>query len=210
VADFKNVEVRYRASLRQLIEAGLIPVGRTGALATFKPIGVPPKDSNGLGRLRIASDPEVRPIDGHADLYALTLLTPAMLTDPRSDKPIEQQYVDHIEGHTGGKLLRSFTSRRLAGGHIAKRRRPYGPGTFYPFVLTEPGSVFLVKGRDHGKLAEIARFGLPPVALTGVDPLTWKNCPYLRENGYGEVAFSLINHSALFESAKSKAVPAYV
>jgi hypothetical protein len=64
-------------------------------------------------------------------------------------------------------------------------------------VLTEPGSVFLIKGGDAGKLAAIARFGLAPVALSDVPTLDWRNCPYLRENGYGEVVFSLIDHVQL-------------
>lgn len=203
VMDFQDVEnPEHRAILRQLIEGGLVPVGRTGAFACFKPVTMddPPNDAKRLGRLRLAQAPGALAVAGHPDLYALTLVTPALLTDPQSEASIEQQYKCHIEVATGGTLLRHYTIRRLAGGYIATRRRPYGK-TYYPFVLTDAGSVFLIKGGDAAKLASIARSGLPPVVLSNAEPLTWKNCPYLRENGYGEAAFSLVDHANLAAEA---------
>lgn len=207
VVDFTCVPKERRAQLRQLIEGGLIPIGRTGAVATFKAITTddPPKDAGGLGRLRLDTAAEPLAIKGKLydkdALYALTLVTPALLTDPRlnpqSKTTIEDQYVNHIEAQTGGTLVRSYTSRRLAGGYIATRRQPYGKDIYYPFVLTEPGSVFLVKGGDKDKLERIARFGLAPVELIKPKRLTWENCPYLPENGYGEVVFSLVDHATL-------------
>ncbi len=121
---------------------------------------------------------------------------------------IEDQYKIHIENETGGKLLRCYTTRRLAGGYIATRHHPYRE-TSYPFVLTE-GSVFLILGDDSGKLDDIRRFGLRPVVLSNAAPLTWKNCPYLRENGYGEAVFSLVDHGGLADPAKLAAEPSHV
>lgn len=200
VVDFANVAEDRRAALRALVEGGLYGVGRTGAFAEFERIDTSPQDAGTWGRIRLgeAPAPETIEKDGKR-FHALSLITPALLTDPRSGDSIKKQYEDHIAAQTGGWLVRSYTSRRLAGGYIATRRRPYGK-TYYPFVLTEPGSVFLVQGGDPEKLANIARFGLPPVTLSRPDALTWKNCPYLRENGYGEVVFSLVDHIKLAEA----------
>ncbi|MBI1980218.1 MAG: hypothetical protein HYS63_01345 [Methylocystis sp.] len=181
-----------------MFDNGIFGVGRTGATATFEPLGAA-IDVTGLGKIRLDDPPLAESLPSHADLYAITLITPALMTDPRriEAEPIEEQYEALIARQTGGELACAFTSRRLAGGYIATRRRPYGKDAFYPFVLTEPGSVFLVRNGEPSKLKEIARWGFFPVALTGVDELTWRNCPYVRENGYGEAAFSLVDHIGL-------------
>ncbi len=194
VLDFRNVAEDRRAALCGLIKGRLHNVGRTGASVTFEPIDdqqIP--DARDLGRVRLNRPPDPVPIDMNGKrFHAMTLVTPALLTDPRSTVSIEAQYEDYIVAQTGGQLVRSYTSRRLAGGYIATRYRPYGL-SYYPFILTEPGSVFLVEGGDVEKLGEIARFGLPPIALSHAPALTWRSCPYLRENGYGEVVFSLVD-----------------
>lgn len=190
LVDFNDVAPEHRATIQGAIARGLFPIGRTGAEAAFEPVLPSSVPQGSSRRFRLPDVPAPRPIPGHVDLYSLTLLTPALLTDPQDD--LESQYSRLIAEQTGGRLLRAYTSRRLAGGYIAIRRRVYGE-TYYPFVLTEPGSVFLVRGGDPGRLAQIARFGLAPAKLRDADPLTWRNCPYLRENGYGEVAFSLVD-----------------
>ncbi len=208
VVDFANVAEDRRAALRILIEGTLYGVGRTGACVKFERIESPPGDADTWGRIRLDTPPAPRPIEGHANLFALTLITPALLTDPPLENfnkdpfaRIDDQYRSHIAAQTGGTLVRSYTSRRLAGGYIATRRRPYGK-TYYPFVLTEPGSVFLVEGGDKNKFAKIAQFGFEPITLTGATrPLDWVNCRYLRENGYGEVVFSLVKHGELAGNA---------
>jgi hypothetical protein len=196
VVDMRHVAAEFRVPLLGLIEGGLFPIGRTSAEARFAAIREMPNDAGKHGRIRLVTPPPATALPGHADLHALTLITPALLTDPQSADGVEEQYRRLIRAQSGGTLLRAYTSLRLAGGYIATRRRPYG-ATYYPFVLTEPGSVFLIKGGDAGKLAAIARFGLAPVALSDVPTLDWRNCPYLRENGYGEVVFSLIDHVQL-------------
>ena len=197
VVDFDGVTQGRRAQLQALIEDGLYAIGRTGACAVFEKINSA-CDAESWGRIRLAMAPAAAPVSGHDDLYALTLITPALLTDPKEKAKIEEQYKNQIESQTGGELLRCYTSRRLAGGYVAMRRRPYGK-TYYPFVLTEPGSVFLVRSNAPEKLEHVARFGLAPVALKDAKPLDWRNCPYLPENGYGEVAFSLIDPAQLKE-----------
>lgn len=180
--DFGKVPEAFRDRLRAAIEAGLEPIGKTQASAIFEVAG--------------ASVPTTAPIPGRPGLHAVTLVTPALLLDPNSLLPVTEQYRAVIRQQTGGELLRSFALRNLAGGHVSMRRRPYGR-TYYPFVLTKAGSVFLIEGADPARLQEIARFGFRPVALQGAGTLDWRTCPYLPENGYGQVAFNLVDHAAL-------------
>ncbi|MCP4559174.1 MAG: hypothetical protein GY873_29175 [Bosea sp.] len=180
--DFGKVPEAFRDRLRAAIEAGLEPIGKTQASATFEIAGT--------------SVPVAAPIPGRPGLHAVTLATPALLLDPCSQVPVAEQYRAVIKQQTGGELLRFFALRNLAGGYVSMRRRPYGR-TYYPFVLTKAGSVFLIEGADSARLQEIARFGFQPVALQGADTLDWRTCPYLPENGYGQAAFNLVDHAAL-------------
>jgi hypothetical protein len=179
--DLSAVAKEQRAGLVGLIEAGLEPIGRTEARASFTRIDAAPKTAS--------------PVPGHPGLHAVTLITPALLTDPRGGD-VQEQYARMIAAQTGGVLLRSFAMRQLAGGYLATRRRPYG-AYYYPFVLTRPGSVFLIKGADPAKIAKIAKTGFRPISLLEAAELTWRNCPFLPENGYGEVRFNLIDHAGL-------------
>ena len=56
--------------------------------------------------------------------------------------------------------------------------------------MTEPGSVFALTVRDPAKLNDLLRHGLPAVKLTGnvLKKLTYQKCPFVPENGYGEVS----------------------
>jgi hypothetical protein len=77
----------------------------------------------------------------------------------------------------------------MAGGYLGTRRRAFGSGTYFPFVLTNEGSVFTleISSEDARQaLLHALRFGLP-VPPFGARPLTWRNCPYVPENGYGEI-----------------------
>ena len=63
--------------------------------------------------------------------------------------------------------------------------------------MTEPGSVFRVKinsaaGQD--KMAAALRYGLP-VAVG--EPVDWQNCPFVPENGYGQIRHNLVSHTEL-------------
>lgn len=182
--DFGKVPEAFRDRLKAEIEAGLEPIGKTQASAAFEIAGI--------------SVPAAAPIPGRPGLHAVTLVTPALLLDPSSPLPASEQYRAVVRQQTGGELLRSFALRNLAGGYVSMRRRPYGR-TYYPFVLTKAGSVFLIEGADPARLQEIARFGFQPVSLQGAAPLDWRTCPYLPENGYGQAAFNLVDHAALGE-----------
>lgn len=158
---------------------GLDGVGATGAHATFLAEVPPvPRPSN------------FGPTRESADLWAVMLATPAMLLDPRDlqgsppPKTLVQAYGDYWRETAGAELVNFYARQRLTGGYIAMRRRLYGK-TYYPFLLTEPGSVFLLKGDlvkgDLGRRLEtLLATGLPAASLRGLDnseiPLSWRNC----------------------------------
>ncbi len=151
----------------------------------------------------------------------VTLQTPALLgwpeplPAPQGVDPAGWQttYAEIWAGLAGGALtcFRHFARQTLAGGEYLWRRfqkkhgRPYNP-----WLLTDAGSVFVLQvaaGREvdaQAFLQRIAARGLPLPAwanaafgLTG-DPRTdWRFCPYLPENGYGEVALNLETHARL-------------
>ena len=182
---------------------GLDGVGRSGATAEFEEITI--ASVNPWSRLREAALPTPAPYvatGAHSVCHALTLLTPALLVEmgavaARPDRRITfDDYERFWRAATGGELLNAFATATLAGGYVATRRRVFG-AAYYPFTLTDAGSVFLVRGADPAKLAQLLRWGLEPPAQTGGEPLTWRTCPYVPQNGYGEIACNLVDHAAL-------------
>jgi hypothetical protein len=97
----------------------------------------------------------------------------------------------------GVRLINFYARHRLTGGHHGVRRRLYGQNRYYPYLLTEPGAVFLLAGGDSDadsqRLAEYVNSGLPAVRPSqAVELLTWRTCPYLPENGYGTIVVNPI------------------
>jgi hypothetical protein len=169
----------------ETLEAGIDGVGSTAATATFK---LPANHS--------AAGVDPCPVAGETDLWAVTLLTPALLLDPRNGTP-HDQYAHYWEQASGGKLETYFGRQRLAGRYLSTRFRIYGTA-YYPFILTEPGATFLLKGDLRTKLTEFLRSGLPLPKVNGVD-LTWRNCPFVPQNGFGQIAVNHIDHKQWHE-----------
>lgn len=164
-----------------LLEGGLDGIGRTGARATLLPVTQP------------VAWPQPKCVASHPDLFVVVLRTPAMMTDPLAAGDAKTQYERYFELTCPDAMLENFyAAQRLAGRYLATRRRPYG-ATYYPFVLTEPGSTFLIKAKPgktksvSEKLAQLMRSGLPVVALSRAAPLSWRNCPFVPENGFGDI-----------------------
>ncbi|MCT8268016.1 hypothetical protein NYQ83_12095 [Afifella sp. JA880] len=90
--------------------------------------------------------------------------------------------------------LEIFARHEWAGGRQAVRydREIGGEPSYYPYLLTKPGTVFILpvaeadaKAQDalSGSIAEIARLGLPSTdRIRG-----WERAPFLRECGFGDV-----------------------
>lgn len=175
--DFSAVDDREQAALIRAAVSGTIDgIGRTGATATLTEVDVPKFPEAGSEAI-------------------LTLVTPALLFDGASDKgkTMAQRYAEYFQHHLDGAVLENFFARRrMAGGYAATRYRAYGPA-YFPFVLTEPGSVFRLSLKTPEARAAVTRslrFGLPAADLGGVST-NWQSCPYVPENGYGEVRLDL-------------------
>ncbi len=193
---------RVLADIQHLLSAGLAPLGKTKVDADVQfgpPSGFQPT---------VPSD--VNPLPGHR--WAITLQTPALLCHPRdpmwsSDtSPRENLHAGYdriFNAISGGRLQleRFFATQSLSNTYFARGRPRDERGHYYPFVLTDPGSTFVLRG--HGDTAgaqqTIATWlahGIPlarSIAKSidrGFDPDSgdaWKHCPILNRHGFGEI-----------------------
>ena len=192
VADGSRVEDQEKcAQLFALLEQGLEPLGKTNARAKLTPAGS-----------AIAALPCAIPIHGRETQFTVVLKTPAIIADALGDGDVQEQYERYFREQCPAAALKSFfASQRLAGGYHATRRRPYG-SAYYPFVLTEPGSVFLLEAESGAanavqeRLSDLARDGLPLPPLKHAASLNWRNCPFVPENGFGEIAVDYLSDAS--------------
>jgi hypothetical protein len=189
--------------LRDVLSQGLFGLGKTKCRAEvrFHPQGtVPPV---------YASNPSPR--DGS---WIVTLQTPALLCDPsRLDESSGHEELCAAYSETWRQisgdslqLVRFFARQSLAGGFYLHRR--FQPGKAYnPFLLTEAGSVFVLRPKAgqavkaqqcidqslaHG--LSFPDWAIERYRRNGLPGDHWKNCPYLSANGYGEIAVNLDLH----------------
>ncbi|MFS8037558.1 RAMP superfamily CRISPR-associated protein [Xanthobacter sp. AM11] len=171
------------AAVAQCLATGLHGIGKTGASARFELVAE-------------TSAPLVAPIHGTTDEFALVLEAPALMLDRIAVSGEEGWSCDPEQAYAayfqrvlpGAQLLSFFASQKLAGGYLARRRRAYGDGLYQPFLLTEAGSVFRLRVSDPEPLHRLIRSGLPATPLSGVAAVTWANCPFVPENGYGRIS----------------------
>jgi hypothetical protein len=183
--------------VRILLDGGLETIGKTSVPVTFAPRDL---DS------RAAKPFET--IDGH-DYWRIDLQTTAwmipfdMLPHPanRDASPtLTRIYASYFEqalamwrAESGTsddgaalQMVEFYSQERWAGRAIAVRHPERN--FYYPYLLTEPGSVFVLRGREASQTAQaffdhLLIRGLP--LLTGARD--YRRCPFLRENGFGEV-----------------------
>lgn len=133
----------------------------------------------------------------HDPLTVLTLQTPVLLRAPNQDG-----YERSIEELSQGALAleRHFTTERLSGAEFMANRYFNKGKDYKPWLLTEPGSVFVVRPTGKGNAAAAIRsfclsgfpvsdsirnfYGLPQIDASEL----WRYCPYIPQNGFGEVA----------------------
>jgi hypothetical protein len=166
------------APIKAALETFILPLGRTGAIVTTEGFSADDR------RWKIAPG-----------RIAVRLLTDGLLADPyedggNGDTPAEPTTAYRTFWNRllpGSDLVDHFASQTLIGGYQARRFSP--TGGYRPWVLTEAGSVFVfdLRADDLPALQHVLSHGLCRHSLGGV-ALTWQNCPFVAENGYGEVA----------------------
>lgn len=167
------------ADIVGLLETGIVGLGKTGAMlgAVF-------------GQPTAATATPAPP-------YALTLMTPAVLNDLEALNAHRSLFDDYgaYWRALGYRLVRFFAAQELEGGYVALRYPPR-PGSCSSYLLTQPGSVFLVEPEEAATpIVELLTFGLPPNGW--LKNPTWRTTPFLRENGFGEVRLNAVDHAAL-------------
>ena len=155
------------------------------------------------------------------DQVIITLQTDAIMLDPKSVSKLEpgenlfslySDYWRQISSNQKGKasleLVDFYAHQQFQGGYLYHRylgagERDKKPAQYYPYYLTCAGSVFILKpthsleaqeklqhwlqnGLNLPKWAE-KKFGQPGRKL-------WQNCPFIPQNGYGEICVNLNWH----------------
>lgn len=191
-----------------LLMNGLRGLGKTKAEATVSvsPAGSAPPIH--------ASDPAPR-IDAQSQQHSwiVTLQTPALLCDPED---VKSNGLLEAYRRTWDKLssftlhLEYFFARQSLSGGYYLYRRFMKPGEYYPYLLTDAGSVFVLSalpGKEpeaqtcikdwltHG--LPIPELTLPVIKDDSLPHDDWRNCPYVREGGYGEIAVNLETHQTM-------------
>lgn len=185
----------------QAILSGLHFLGKTEARASCREVWDP----------IIETLPKPREVGGGELLWRVILQTPALMfatarcvkpvtQDPPEAMELYQDYWQHVisifEWPGDAPRLAHFDFRaaqKWEGGYRARRYRQQD-GFFTPYLLTQPGSVFVMRleGVESVEQKEfftqLLRRGLPLYgSLSLCEPGRWKDSPYPPENGYGEV-----------------------
>ena len=145
--------------------------------------------------------------------WILCLQTPALLVDPLRLHPgvgsvelnaLYQQVFDDFLVRSGVstgtvKLNRLFATQAMYGGYLVHRfQKPATDRPYYPFLLTEAGSVFVLSCTDPALKKQVQPVieswmyhGLP-LSSWAADRYgnDWRTCPFVPENGFGEIMAS--------------------
>jgi len=158
---------------------------------------------------KYASDTTLR--DG---LWIITLQTPALICDVKQlneasgEAELRAAYEAAWDDLSEGLLRLDyyFAGQHLAGGKYLHMRFQNGK-PYNPFFLTDAGSVFILSPTDGNEQRAAAKvedwlshgLPLPNWAVERYNRNStpgshWTNCPYIPENGYGEIAVNLDVH----------------
>jgi len=171
--DLSDVDQNTSGQIFDLLDAQIFGLGKTGA--TLDTV-----------QIRPSSRPAISSAGN--DLVSILIMTPTLIIDPRVGVELSELYKEAwLKLLPGSELLDFATKQSPAGGYIGRR---FGSAqTYQPFWLTSPGSVFLLRvgENDVERLQEHCAFGII-ASSTGGAPPTWQNCPFLPENGFGEIS----------------------
>lgn len=129
-------------------------------------------------------------------LIIVTLQTDALMVNHadlikrETAEELKNLYAAYWKGiNSALELKQFFAHQTLQGGYLNQRFRKGHP--YYPFYLTSAGSVFVLEYKGDAKFLikdwTINGLSLPAWAKGN----TWKNNPFMPENGYGEVVVNL-------------------
>ena len=182
-----------RDELAELLKHGIPNIGRTRAGAAVE---------------WLQPEPAKEPNELDGGVYLVTLQTECLMTDPAilqtgASTAIRDAYSEHWRELSEGSLSLGnyFARQSLYGGYVSRRAKK---SSYEPFLLTDRGSVFVLHVKDSAKAMELVQDwltkGLPepkwvePRYGQQGEPL-WQRCPYIRENGYGEICVNLPCHT---------------
>jgi hypothetical protein len=151
--------------------------------------------------------PEPIAADLHTDLWIVLLLAPALLLDARSlvgasRDELRAAYEEVWQEYAAGSLtlVRYFTGESLVGSNYLFNRFQGRVGSYFPHLITDGGSVFVLSSKPEDRvkvqllLEPLLSGGLPlqkwaveRFKRDGHSGAYWKNCPFLPQNGYGEI-----------------------
>ncbi len=218
--DTKRAEASRLFSYEMIDPAGIVWIGtadfsaiddatvRAKVIAQFERIFA--MQPAALGKTKSRLGIQLTPADtsavhsGPSTQWVVTLQTPALLCDPsRLDEASGRDALFAAYASAWAdvsneqlQLVRFFASQSLTGGYLThrfNRRKSYAP-----FLLTDPGSVFVLSGSAAGAnlLKDWRRTGLPlPKWARTSHGETWQSNPYLPADGFGEIAVDLPCHT---------------
>ncbi|MEC8484082.1 MAG: hypothetical protein VXY99_09695, partial [Pseudomonadota bacterium] len=190
-SDVKEDKEQLKEHLKETLSQSFIsPFGKTDAQASVK-LSLPFSYS-------LPSDEIEKAMS--KDEISLTLATDAQLFHklPSPDQyhsmgswtQAYQSVFDQLSPGTF-QIIRQFCREKLIGGKFLSERFDKLSTTYTPRLLTEAGSVFVLKILDKEKaktaLSEWLKSGIPLIEHND----NWKKSPYRNFNGYGEIILNL-------------------
>ena len=181
-----------RATLIEVLQTGLVGLGKTKAHVTVSALSAAPsRDATTLKT---------------GDQIFLTLQTAALLTRPgkltenASAADLHAAYAKTFDTRSeqGFSLSHYYARQSLRGGHYQSQRFKNG-AVYAPWLVTNAGSVFVLTVTNvdtaAGALSCWLQRGLPIPADWGSQYAAWQTNPYLPQNGFGEIAIHYPEHT---------------
>ncbi len=184
-----------------LIRSGVTGVGKTKATVTVSPKPWTPSVTQDWSKKN--------------EYLRITLQSPALLTDPSapakldSTNPLFDSYAAYFSTQSGQALAlhNFFAEQELQGGKFLFHKFQVGRADkkYRPYLVTKPGSVFVLEVKDADRaetlILDWLKRGLPAAdfissqfSRPNLEPNGdhWKNNPFHRNNGFGEIAINLV------------------
>ncbi|MGY3436800.1 MULTISPECIES: hypothetical protein [unclassified Marinovum] len=168
--DLAGLDGSVRTTILNTIASGLSGLGKTNA---------------SVNSVRYASLGHQKP--AAPGKVALIVKTPALLAMHSDGEDARSAYVSFWKSILPNSTLGEFYARQtLRGGYQSRRYQP--DGRYRNWILTDPGSVFEIDLHpdDCVAMGNILSLGLCRSTAFGHE-LNWENCPFVAENGFGEM-----------------------